>query len=161
MASMCLALLAGCIPQPMTLPADAPGSLSAVPDNAAVHLAWAASTGAETYNVKRATTDGGPFAKIASATSSAYTDSSVTNGTTYYYVVSALNESGESGNSAQVTVTPAIPVAPAAPTGLTATVNDAQVNLAWVASAGAVSYRVKRSTTNGGPYTQIATPTAA
>src|SRR3989475_5363581 len=48
---------------------------------------------------------------------------------------------------------------PPTPTGLTATGGNAQVMLAWAASAGAISYYVKRSATTGGPYTQIATQT--
>jgi len=49
---------------------------------------------------------------------------------------------------------------PTAPTGLTATAGTQQVGLSWTASSGASSYHVKRSTTNGGPYTQVGAPTA-
>ena len=45
---------------------------------------------------------------------------------------------------------------PATPTGLTATPGSGQVALSWNASAAATSYNVSRSTTSGGPYTQIA-----
>jgi hypothetical protein len=47
-----------------------------------------------------------------------------------------------------------------APTGLTASAGNQQVTLSWTASAGATSYHVKRATATGGPYTQIATPSA-
>ena len=50
--------------------------------------------------------------------------------------------------------------APPTPTGLTASGVNAQVNLSWSASSGATAYYLKRSTTTGGPYTQIASPTA-
>ncbi len=47
---------------------------------------------------------------------------------------------------------------PAAPTGVTATAaSTSQVNVSWTASAGATSYNVLRSTTSGGPYTQVGT----
>jgi hypothetical protein len=52
---------------------------------------------------------------------------------------------------------------PAAPTGLARTLgNQPQVSLTWSATAGATSYRVKRSTTSGGPYTLVSggTPTS-
>lgn len=46
----------------------------------------------------------------------------------------------------------------AAPTNVIASaVSASQINLSWVASAGSASYRVERSTSSGGPYTQIAT----
>jgi hypothetical protein len=49
---------------------------------------------------------------------------------------------------------------PAAPTGLTATAAGAnQINLSWSAVSGATEYRIYRSTTSGGPYTQVGTST--
>jgi hypothetical protein len=88
-----------------------------------------------------------------------FADTSLTNGTTYYYVVSALNTTGESANSSQASATPIAPVTPpAAPTGLQATAGNAQVSLTWTGSAGATGYHVKRSTTSGGPYAQVAAP---
>src|SRR5215470_3109561 len=50
---------------------------------------------------------------------------------------------------------------PGTPTGLTATPGDAQGALSWSSSARATSYHVKRSTTSGGSYTQVAAPAAA
>ena len=48
-----------------------------------------------------------------------------------------------------------------APDGLIATaVSSIQINLAWNASTNATGYKVKRSTTNGGPYTVVATGVA-
>ncbi|HET9229197.1 MAG TPA: proprotein convertase P-domain-containing protein, partial [Thermoanaerobaculia bacterium] len=47
---------------------------------------------------------------------------------------------------------------PAPPTGVTATAaGQTQINVSWTASAGATSYNVLRSTTSGGPYTQVGT----
>jgi hypothetical protein len=48
---------------------------------------------------------------------------------------------------------------PPTPTGLVASAASTQVSLSWTASSGATSYDVKRSTTSGGPYTQIGNPT--
>jgi kumamolisin len=47
--------------------------------------------------------------------------------------------------------------APSAPTGLSAIAGNTAIALSWTASSGAVSYDLKRSTVNGGPYTTIAT----
>jgi fibronectin type 3 domain-containing protein len=155
---VCLALLAGCLPK-TTPPAAAPDSLVATAGDASVSLTWTASSGATSYNVKRSTTTGGPFTQVAAPTLASYTDSSLTNGTTYYYVVSAVSSAGESANSAQASATPAA-APPPVPINLTATPGNATVSLAWTASSGATTYNVKRATTSGGPYTQIATPTS-
>jgi len=140
----------------------APTGLSATAANAQVNLSWSASFGASAYYVKRSTTSGGPYTQIAAPAVANFTDTTVTNGTTYFYVVSALNAAGESANSAQANATPTVPAAPpAAPTGLQASGGNAQVSLTWTASTGATSYHVKRSTTSGSGYAQIAAPTVA
>src|SRR5215475_3974260 len=138
-------------------PPPAPTNLVATPGNAQVSLSWNASSGATSYNVKRSTTSGGPYTTIATGvTATNFTNTQLTNGTTFFYVVSAVNSAGESGNSNQASATP-LGTPPPAPTGLTATPGNAQVTLNWNASSGAASYNVKRSTTSGGPYTTIAT----
>ncbi|GMK37673.1 hypothetical protein PCCS19_07270 [Paenibacillus sp. CCS19] len=144
-----------------TAPA-APTALAATAGNAQATLSWTASSGAASYNVKRATTSGGPYTTVATGvTGTTYTNTGLTNGTTYYYVVSAVNSAGESTNSTQASATPVAAVtAPAAPTGVTATAGNAQAVLTWAASTGATSYNVKRATTSGGPYTTIATGVA-
>jgi hypothetical protein len=142
----------------------APTGLSATPGDKQVSLTWNASSGATGYHVKRSNASGGPYTQVASTTVAGDIDASLTDGTTYYYVVSALNSAGESANSAEVAATPAAPpqpVAPPTPTSLTATAGDKQVSLTWNASSGATSYHVKRSTVSGGPYTQVASTTVA
>ncbi|MDU5946287.1 MAG: glycoside hydrolase family 6 protein, partial [Paenibacillus macerans] len=85
----------------------APAGLTATAGNAKVELSWTASSGATSYNVKRATTSGGPYTTVAAGvTATSYTNTGLANGTTYYYVVSAVNSAGESANSAQVAATP-------------------------------------------------------
>ena len=138
-----------------------PAGLTATPGNGQVSLLWSSSSGATAYNVKRATVNGGPYTTIPPAVSgTSYNDNAVTNGTTYYYVVSALNSCGESADSTQASATPLAPAtAPAPPTNLKATASKAKVNLTWVAStsSGVTQIRVYRSSTAGGPYSLIAT----
>lgn len=86
-----------------------PARLTATAGNQQVSLSWSASTGATSYNVKRATISGGPYSAIASPAATTYVDSNVVNGTAYYYVASAVNSAGESSNSSQVTATPSAP----------------------------------------------------
>ncbi len=72
-----------------------------------VALSWVASTTTTVtgYNVYRSTTNGSGYVKIASlGLVLAYTDSSVANGTTYFYVTTAVDSTGaESGFSNQAT----------------------------------------------------------
>src|SRR6202043_3647585 len=78
---------------------SAPTALVAMAGNQQISLAWAASTGATSYHLKRATTSGGPYAQVGSTTATGYADTGLTNGTEYFYVVSAVNTAGESTNS--------------------------------------------------------------
>ncbi len=72
-----------------------------------INLSWTASSGATSYNVKRATTTGGPYTNVATEiTTTSYTNTGLINGITYYFVVSAVNTADESVNSAQVSATP-------------------------------------------------------
>jgi endoglucanase len=88
-----------------------PSGLIATAGNAQVSLSWDAVTSATAYNVKYATTNGGPYVTIASGIGvTSFTQTSLTNGTTYYYVVSATGSGGESVNSSQVSATPIAPI---------------------------------------------------
>jgi DNA/RNA endonuclease G (NUC1)/fibronectin type 3 domain-containing protein len=131
-------------------PPAAPSGLNTTAGNAHVQLTWNAVSGATSYNVKRGTTPGGPYSTINSPGTNSYDDTSVLNGTTYYYVVSAVGAGGEGANSSEVSATPQ--AAPAAPAGLTATAGDSHVALSWTASPSATTYTVGRGTTTGGPY---------
>ena len=143
-------------------PPAAPTGLTATPGNAKVVLSWTASTGASSYNVYRSTVSGTQGSKIQSGiTAVTWTDTTVTNGTTYYYEVSATSSYfGEGKASAQVYATPNVP-APAAPTNLAGTPGNATASLTWTGSSGATSYIVLRSSTSGSGYTQIASGVTA
>jgi fibronectin type 3 domain-containing protein len=137
---------------PVPPPPATPTGLAATAGNAQVSLNWNASTGATSYHVKRSTASGSET-QISAPASNSFTDTGLTNGTKYFYVVSAVNSGGESANSSEVNATPTAPAAPpATPTGLQGTAGNAQVSLSWDASTGAMSYNVKRSTANGGPF---------
>jgi acid phosphatase type 7 len=143
-----------------TSPPAAPTSLSATAGSSQVTLAWAASAGATSYIVKRATVAGGPYAAIATGvTATSYVDSDVTNGTTYYYVVSAMNAAGESANSNQASATPQGGSPPAAPTNLVATTaGKTKIALTWTDNAtNETGFKIEMATSATGPFTQIAT----
>ena len=90
-------------------PPSAPSNLTASPGNAQVSLQWTGSTGATSYNVKRSTTSGSNYAVVGTPAITSFTDTNLTNGLTYYYVVSAVNSLGESSNSTQASATPLAP----------------------------------------------------
>jgi hypothetical protein len=142
-------------------PPPAPANLQAAGSDAQVSLSWNPAAGADTYAVHRSTTSGGPYGTIASnLTSTSHVDTTVTNGTTYHYVVSGFNEAGEGPDSNQAAATPNVPQVPAAPTGVTAVSNTKKkITVAWNAVSGAASYTIKRSTVNGGPYSNVGTTT--
>ena len=88
-------------------PPPAPtGLTAAAASNSQINLSWQSAAGANSYNVKRATVSGGPYTTIASGVAStAYNNPGLSGSTTYYYVVSAVNTSGEGANSAQASAT--------------------------------------------------------
>jgi len=147
-----------------TPPPSTPTGLSATPGNSQVALSWNASSGATSYNVKRSTTSGSGYSVIGSPGTNGFTDATAVNGMTYYYVVSAVNGSGESANSTQVSATPQVPVptfvaagaiasgtgtiAPALPAGLAA----GDVLLLFVETANEAT---SVSGANGGTWTQV------
>jgi hypothetical protein len=101
--------------QTASLPAQ-PTGLVAIPGNTQVLLSWNVASGAASYNVKRSTINGGPYATVTNTANTGFTDSGLVNGTTYYYVVSAMNQIGESADSSVASATPNA----SAPTGMVA-----------------------------------------
>jgi len=84
--------------------ASVPSGLSAKAGRSQVTLNWNASVGTTSYNVKRSSASGGPYALVASTGATGYTDEGLAGGT-YYYVVSGVGPSGESVNSIEVGAT--------------------------------------------------------
>jgi len=88
-----------------------PTGLAATAGSGTVSLNWNNNTEVDLagYNVYRSTTSGSGYGKLNGSPlgSSDYADNSVTNGTTYYYVVTAVDTgSNESGDSSEVSATP-------------------------------------------------------
>ena len=91
-----------------TVAPAAPSGISATALNSKVQLAWSTSGGATSYSVFRGTSVGGESATAIATgiTTTNYTDTTVTNGTTYYYKLTATNAVGASPLSAEVSATP-------------------------------------------------------
>jgi hypothetical protein len=108
----------------------APLNFAAAAGDGQVSLSWNTVTFATGYNVKQSTTSGGAYVTNASLSLTSYTDTAVTNGVTYYYVVSALNSGGESTNSAEVSVLPVSMAPPQITSGIS---DSGQLQIGWPA----------------------------
>ncbi|MDR3634278.1 MAG: fibronectin type III domain-containing protein, partial [Isosphaeraceae bacterium] len=121
----------------------------------AVVLAWSDVAGEAGFRVERSTNNGSTWttAGTVGAGITTFTDTGLTEATSYTYRVTATNAVGASPPS----TTRSVVTPPSAPSGLTATaVSGGQINLTWTDhSAAASSYYVEQST-NGTTWTQIA-----
>jgi hypothetical protein len=103
-------------------PPLAPTGLTITSGNQQLALSWTPSLTATSYNVLRSTTNGGPYTTVGTSATTSFTNTGLTNGTIYYYVVAAVNTAGASANSTQVFGEPGA-VAP----NVTVIVNPAQI----------------------------------
>jgi hypothetical protein len=144
----------------VTAPPAAPTGLNAMAGTNHVSLSWTAATGIPaSYNVKRASSAGGPYTTIDSVNVPTVTyEEDIIGGQTYYYAVSAVNNMGESADSAYAVVSPII-AAPDTPTGLSAVATNQQVTLSWAGTAFATGYTVMRAENISGPYSVIGSTT--
>lgn len=70
-------------------------------------LTWNPSLGASGYRIKRSNVQGGPYTTIAqNVQNTEFLDTGLTNGVTYYYVVSAIGNGGEGAGSREISVMP-------------------------------------------------------
>lgn len=143
-----------------TTPPSVPTGVTATAGESKVTLSWTASTdnvGVTGYNVYRNGT------KVGSSSTTSYSDTGLTDGTTYSYTVTAYDAAGNQSaqSSPAVNATPVDTTAPSTPTGLQATPGDTTVALTWTASTdnvGVTGYDVYRNgtkvgTTSGTSYT--------
>lgn len=139
---------------PLAVP-NAPTGLTSIGGAKQVTLSWSLVSGATSYNIYWSTTPGVTTAgtRITTANNS-YIQTGLAASTAYYYIVTAVNASGQSVPSAQVTATTNAPVViiPPAPTAVTATGGTKQITLTWAAVAGATSYNIYWTTSSGAAY---------
>ena len=87
-------------------PPAAPTGLTAIAGNTQIALTWTPSQATTGYQVGRATSSSGPFVIIGTSAAANFTDSTVVNGATYYYVVSAFGTGGVGASSTPIAATP-------------------------------------------------------
>ena len=153
---------------PDNVPPAAPTVLDATGIVGGVSLTWTAPTDTDLagYHVYRSETSPvdttTPLASLVPGVT--YTDNSGSTGTTYYYVVKAVDTSGnKSAASNEDSAAPLAGTPPNAPSGLTATATSATVvTLNWTDnSSNETGFEIHRSTTgSGGTYTLKTTTVA-
>ena len=143
--------LSSLVVAPRPLPAT-PTGLHGMGATAGVTLGWDGSAAATGYSVKRSLVSGGPYADLVAQPSlNSATDPAVS-GTTYYYVVCALNASGTSADSAELAITPppavaAVPVAWFKAADLAGLADGAAV-ASWTDASGSGNPATQPSATN-------------
>jgi hypothetical protein len=113
--------------QPAEQSPAAPTGLAASPGDGEATLTWTASSGATNYYVKQSLVSGNSYTVVATNAGVAFTNTGLSNGTIYYYVVSAVNAAGESTNSVEASARPFSML----PTEVGFAVANDQVQLAW------------------------------
>jgi fibronectin type 3 domain-containing protein len=138
----------------------APSGLTATAGNASAVLKWTASSTANAlyYLYQRDSTAGQSWQKGSLPISgTTFTPTSLANGDTYQWKVTAANSSGESTASNVASAKP-MPPLPAAPSGLTAAAGDGKVTLKWTASSTANVYYWLDSRPAGGTWQRAVYP---
>ena len=138
---------------------DPPATLSATAGDSQVSLSWPSSVGATSYHIKRSKVSGGPYVNLSCPSGTSFLDTGLSNGTTYYYSVSAAfsgnpDSGGESANSVEASATPqgAPPPLPAPPTSVTAkATKPGTIAVQWIQSVtpGITQNSIYRRAGNG------------
>ncbi len=120
-----------------------PTNVKAVAGNKQVTLTWDKVDSATKYRIRR--NNGTGWVSYMDVTTNSYTDTGVTNGTTYKYAIYAYANGawGETSSIATVTVKPAVAE------NVSATVTNSGVLIKWDAVAGAELYRIRRNDGSG------------
>ena len=122
-------------------------------------LTWAKVEGAKSYDIYRATSKTGKYARLSGATVLNYTDKTAKPGTTYYYKVKALGVDSSANSIFSNVVsrlaklaTPTVTLSNVASTG--------KIKVSWTKVDGAAKYQVQRATSKNGTYSVVKTTTS-
>jgi len=126
---------------------SAPANLSATATTGTTSLDWDNVSGATSYTLFWGTSSGitSSNSSITSISTDNYSHTSLSNGSTYYYKVAAIDAAGTGTLSSEVSASPVLSV----PTNLSATAGNTQNSLDWDNVSGATSYTLFWGTSSG------------
>ena len=120
-------------------------------------LSWKKVTGASKYEVYRATEAAGEYQLLATQKAVTFLDTTAAGDTQYYYKVKAISTKAGANSTDMPPV--AICSAMAQPVITVGNTAEGAPKITWDAVSNAVSYRVIRSTSQKGTYTEVGTTT--
>jgi fibronectin type 3 domain-containing protein len=131
--------------------------LGATASSGNVALSWIALSGISSYRIQRGTKSGGPYTEIGSTASTSFNDTTVSNGTGYFYVVVPRFPDATDGVlSTEVSALPGSTV----PSGLTVlSTTSSSASVSWAKVNNASGYKIFQGTSSTGPWTSRGTVT--
>ncbi|MBN1671106.1 MAG: fibronectin type III domain-containing protein, partial [Kiritimatiellae bacterium] len=147
------------------LPAQPAGVAAAAVSETEIRLTWTDTSSNETQFKIRRSLDGIDFYVLdplyAAADATSVTDSGLTPGTTYHYMMRSENAAGVSAYTTPVSATTQLGV-PAAPSGLTATaVSSSGIDLSWTdSSSNETAFKIDRRESGTTLWVRVAEPAA-
>jgi subtilisin family serine protease len=137
---------------------QAPNGLDATPESGSrINLSWTDFSSNESrFEIERKTGPGGTYSRIANvaADETSYSDTGLSEKTTYYYQVRAINSAGNSGYSNEADATTIL----GGPSNLSAVdASTSKINLSWADNSSYESgFKIERKIGTGATYSQIA-----
>ncbi len=140
--------------KPIPVPPSNVKAVATTPSSA--KITWDKVTGATNYEVWRATSPTGTYARIGLTAATSFTNTGLTTNTTYYYKVRTYQAiGGKSYYSTWSAIVSAKPI-PAPPGNVKATtMSSSSVKITWNTVTGAKNYEVWRATSPTGTYTRV------
>ncbi|MBE9545898.1 MAG: S8 family serine peptidase [Proteobacteria bacterium] len=137
---------------------QAPDGLAATPESGSrINLSWTDNSSSESrFEIERKTGPGGTYSRIANiaADETSYSDTGLSEKTTYYYQVRAINSAGNSAYSNEADATTIL----AGPSNLSAVDSStSKINLSWADNSfNELGFKIERKIGTGATYSQIA-----
>jgi fibronectin type 3 domain-containing protein len=149
-----------------TVPSAPTGVSASALSSSSIQITWnAPSSGTPTYyNVYRSSSSSGTysFRAIVSGSVKTYTDTGLSSSTTYYYRITAENNSGESamsitfGYATTQSGGGGTTTKPGTPTGVTATaLSSDSIRITWSAVSGATKYNIYYGSSSTSAFTSL------